>query len=150
LLSFELVGPNAERAGRRRYTIWEHAMRVRKTRQLSAILHVLERADRPMSIGEIRAAAQTHEDGLGVATVYRAVKALIEEGAVLAVDLPGEASRFELSGKGHHHHFQCNECGRVFETKACIDNLRRLLPRRFQLTGHEIVLYGRCSECRTA
>jgi Fur family ferric uptake transcriptional regulator len=125
-------------------------MRVRKTRQLRAIQDVLDRANRPMSIDEIRSAAQTHEGGLGVATVYRTVKTLIEEGTVLAVSLPGEAPRFELSGKGHHHHFQCNECGRVFETKACGDSLRRLLPRRFQLTGHEIVLYGRCSECRTA
>jgi|ERR1700730_5416489 Fur family transcriptional regulator, ferric uptake regulator len=125
-------------------------MRVRNTRQLRAILDVLERADRPISVDEIRSAAQTQEDGLGVATVYRAVKALIENGTVVAVDLPGETSRFELAGKGHHHHFQCNQCGRVFETRTCVDNLKRLLPRRFQLTGHEIVLYGRCSECRTA
>ena len=125
-------------------------MRVRNTRQLRAILDVLERADRPISVDEIRSAAQTQEDGLGVATVYRTVKALIENGTVVAVDLPGETSRFELAGKGHHHHFQCNQCGRVFETRTCVDNLKRLLPRRFQLTGHEIVLYGRCSECRTA
>jgi Fur family ferric uptake transcriptional regulator len=125
-------------------------VRVRNTRQLRAILDVLERANRPMSVDEIRSAAQTHENRLGVATVYRTVKTLVEGGTALAVDLPGEAPRFELSGKDHHHHFQCNACGRVFETKACVDNLRRLLPRRFQLTGHEIVLYGRCSECRTA
>jgi Fur family ferric uptake transcriptional regulator len=66
----------------------------------------------------------------------------------VAVDLPGEVTRFELSGKGHHHHFQCSACGRVFETKPCLGNLRRLVPRRFQLTGHELVLYGRCAECR--
>ena len=125
-------------------------MRVRNPRQLRAILDVLEQADRPITVDEIRSAAQTQEDGLGVATVYRAVKALIENGTVVAVDLPGETSRFELAGKGHHHHFQCNQCGRVFETRTCVDNLKRLLPRRFQLTGHEIVLYGRCSECRTA
>jgi Fe2+ or Zn2+ uptake regulation protein len=37
----------------------------------------------------------------------------------------------------------------VFETKACLGDLRRLVPRRFQLTGHEIVLYGCCAECRS-
>src|SRR5947207_10944280 len=123
------------------------AMRVRKTRQLRAILTVLQRANRPMSVEEIRSAAQTHEDGLGMATVYRTMRALTEDRTVLAVDLPGETPRFELAGKGHHHHFQCNDCGRVFETKACVGNLKRLLPRRFQLTGHELVLYGRCPEC---
>jgi Fur family ferric uptake transcriptional regulator len=124
------------------------AVRVRKTRQLHAIHDVLNRTDRPMSIEEIHRAAQAHEAGLGVATVYRTVKALVEEGQVVSIALPGEGPRFELAGKGHHHHFQCNACGRVFETKACLGDLRRLVPRRFQLTGHEIVLYGRCAECR--
>jgi Fur family ferric uptake transcriptional regulator len=123
-------------------------VRIRKTRQLQAIHDVLNAADRPVSIDEILRAAQQQEEGLGVATVYRTVKALVEEKRVVAISLPGEAPRFEVAGKGHHHHFQCNQCGRVFETKACIDDLRRLVPRRFQMTGHEIVLYGRCAECR--
>jgi Fur family ferric uptake transcriptional regulator len=122
--------------------------RIRSTRQLRAIRGVLAGAGRPVSIDEIHRAAQAREDGLGVATVYRTVKTLVQEGAVVAITLPGEAPRFELAGKGHHHHFQCNACGRVFETPACLDDLRRLVPRRFQLTGHEVVLYGRCAECR--
>jgi Fur family ferric uptake transcriptional regulator len=124
------------------------AKRIRNTKQLRAIRESLDGTDRPMSIEEIHRAAQARENGLGVATVYRTVKALVEEGAVVAITLPGETPRFELAGKGHHHHFQCNHCGRVFETPACLNNLRRLVPRRFQLTGHEIVLYGRCAECR--
>lgn len=123
-------------------------MRVRNTRQLRAIHEVLNQTDRPISIEEIHRAARAREKGLGVATVYRTIKALIEDGTVVALDLPGVGPRFELSGKGHHHHFQCNACGRVFETKACLGDLRRLVPRRFQLTGHELVLYGRCAECR--
>jgi len=109
---------------------------------------VLQAADRPISIDEIHRAAQAHEAGLGRATVYRTLKALVDDGRVATVRLPNEAPRFELAGKGHHHHFQCHECGRVFETTACLGDLRRLVPRRFQLTGHEIVLYGRCAECR--
>jgi len=122
--------------------------RIRSTRQLRAIRAVLAAAGRPVSIEEIHRAAQAREDRLGVATVYRTIKTLVHEGAVVAIALPGEAPRFELAGKGHHHHFQCNECGRVFETPACLGDLRRLVPRRFQLTGHEVVLYGRCAECR--
>jgi Fur family ferric uptake transcriptional regulator len=123
-------------------------MRIRKTRQLRAIHDVLNEADRPISVEEIHRAAQMREEGLGVATVYRAVKALVEAGTLVAINLPSESPRFELAGKGHHHHFQCSACGRVFETKACLGDLRPLVPRRFQLTGHEIVLYGRCAECR--
>ncbi len=124
------------------------AIRIRKTRQLDAIRRALTEAERPMSIDEIHDAAQRRERGVGIATVYRTLKALLAEGAVVAIPLPGQAPRFELAGKAHHHHFQCNACGRLFETKACVGDLRRLVPRRFQLTGHDIVLYGRCAECR--
>jgi Fur family ferric uptake transcriptional regulator len=124
------------------------ATRIRKTRQLHAIHRTLNATERPMSIDEIHRAAQAHEEGLGIATVYRTVKTLMADGIVVAINLPGEAPRFEIAGKGHHHHFQCNACGRVFETKACLGDLRRLVPRRFRLTGHEIVLYGRCADCR--
>ena len=122
--------------------------RARNTRQLRAIQCALDGAERPMSIQEIHHAAQAYEGGLGLATVYRTVNALIEAGHVAAVSLPNDAPRFELSGKGHHHHFQCHQCGRVFDTTACLGDLRRLVPRRFEVTAHELVLYGRCAECR--
>jgi len=32
-----------------------------------------------------------------------------------------------VAGKGHHHHFQCERCDRVFDISGCLDNLRRLL-----------------------
>src|SRR6266699_2317734 len=81
------------------------AMRIRNTRQLRAIHDVLNGTDRPVSIEEIHRAAKAREPGLGVATVYRTVKALVEAGTVVSIALPGEGPRFELSGKGHHHHF---------------------------------------------
>ena len=54
------------------------AMRIRNTRQLRAIHDVLNGTDRPVSIEEIHHAAKVREPTLGVATVYRAVKALVE------------------------------------------------------------------------
>src|SRR5260221_5485386 len=118
-------------------------VRIRKTRQLQAIHGVLNAADRPISIDEILRAAQAQEEGLGVATVYRTVKALVEAKPVVAITLPREAPRFEVAGKGRHHHFQCNQCGRVFETRACLDDLRGLVPRRFPMTRPMIVLFRR-------
>jgi len=124
------------------------AARTRNTRQLRAILDVLDRANRPVSVEEIFGSAKMSEPGLGVATVYRAMKSLMEAGSVVSITLPGEGPRFESAGKGHHHHFRCSDCGRVFDNKACLGNLRRLVPRRFELTGHDLTLYGRCADCR--
>jgi Fur family ferric uptake transcriptional regulator len=122
-------------------------MVIRNTKQRQIIQQVLTEAGRPLSIDEILRAAQRQKPSLGIATVYRNVKDLVEDGNAVAVDLPGEGPRYELAGKGHHHHFRCSSCAKVFETKACIGKLRGLVPRQFEITGHNLVLYGRCPDC---
>jgi Fur family ferric uptake transcriptional regulator len=122
----------------------------RNTKQKKTIQRVFEDADRPLSVDEVFQAAHSEQEGVGMATVYRAVRRLLEEGGLTAVELPGDSTRYELSGKGHHHHFHCNGCNRVFETKSCLGNLRRLISPKFQITGHEIILRGFCPACRNA
>ncbi len=119
----------------------------RNTRQRAIIRGVLEHADRPLGTQEILDAAQSEMQGLGIATVYRTVKALTEEGWLVAVELPGEPPRYELAGKGHHHHFHCKQCGKMYELDGCVENLKRLLPSGFRLSGHEVLLFGSCSGC---
>ena len=51
----------------------------RKTRQREIIRQVLKDADRPLSPPEIYESACKLVPGIGQATVYRAVKSLVEE-----------------------------------------------------------------------
>ncbi len=87
--------------------------------------------------------------GLGLATVYRTIKLLLEEEVLSEVVLPGESARYELAGKHHHHHFHCRACRAVFELEGCPGEIGIDLPRGFQLEDHEIILYGRCEGCAT-
>lgn len=123
---------------------------IRNTRQRTVIRDVLDRASRPLGAPEILAEAQMQASGIGIATVYRTVKALIEEGWLVAVELPGEPPRYERAGKEHHHHFLCKECGKLFELNGCVDNLKRLLPDGFRILGHDVLLYGACADCGAA
>jgi Fur family ferric uptake transcriptional regulator len=84
---------------------------------------------------------------MGIATVYRTLKALVGNGELVPVGLPGEPPRYELVGKAHHHHFRCGACDRVFELTGCVTDLRRLAPRGFRVEGHEVLLYGLCGTC---
>ena len=122
----------------------------RNTRQRAAIRKAFERADRPLSPQQVLDSAQAEVDGVGIATVYRNIKALLEEDWLVAVELPGGATVYERSGKAHHHHFHCDECGRVFELTGCLPNINRLAGRKFSVARHELVLYGMCADCRTA
>jgi Fur family ferric uptake transcriptional regulator len=119
----------------------------RNTRQRRAIRQVFAEIDRPLGPQEVLQAAQVYTPGLGIATVYRTLKAFVAEGWLVSVELPGEPQRYEMAGKGHHHHFCCRTCDRVFEIGGCLTNLTRLAPRGFQLERHEVVLYGMCNAC---
>ena len=106
----------------------------RKTRQRSAVIRVLEGAQGPLSIEELHRQAQDREPSLGLATVYRHLKNLIQDGEVSEVHLPDQATRVELAHKVHHHHFCCDSCHRVFDVEAtcpvaALDGAT--LPQRF-------------------
>ena len=120
----------------------------RRTRQRDAVLAALERADRPLSPREILGAAGQGLPALGIATVYRHLAALLADGALREVVLPGESSRYELAGKEHHHHFCCRNCAAVFELADCPGNFERLAPPGFLVEEHELYLMGLCASCQ--
>jgi Fur family ferric uptake transcriptional regulator len=121
----------------------------RNTRQRTAIREAIAQEKRPMLPLEVLEAAQTRAPGLSLATVYRNINALVEEGELTPVSLPGEHPRFEMAHLHHHHHFKCEHCLRVFDVHACPGNLKHLMPTDFQVLRHDLTLYGLCAECAT-
>ncbi len=119
----------------------------RDTRQRTAIRAVVTDSSRPLLPLEIQERAQHTVPGLGLATIYRNLKLLVEDGDVRLVELPGEAPRFESAHHGHHHHFQCHACKRVFDVHQCPGDFSALAPRGFKVESHEITLYGLCADC---
>ncbi|MBS3967200.1 MAG: transcriptional repressor [Truepera sp.] len=125
----------------------------RQTSQRRAIIQALNDAPGPLTPQEVlKQASQLHE-GLGLATVYRNLNGLEGLGEVIAVHLPNETTRYELAGRGHHHHFRCEQCDGVFElsAKCPVAVLEGVtLPGGFKVEHHELTLYGRCPECAAA
>lgn len=119
----------------------------RSTRQRMAIRQAIEAAGRPLSPQEVREAAQAQVPRLSLATVYRNLKLLQEAAEIAAVSLPGDSPRYEAGRHGHHHHFQCTACERVFDVHACPGNLAAMAPQGFVVDHHELTLYGRCADC---
>jgi Fur family transcriptional regulator, ferric uptake regulator len=120
----------------------------RNTSQRDAIRQVMVKADRPLSTGEIFDLARDRISRLGIATVYRTLKSLKEEGSIREVDLPGQSSRWELANKDHHHHFLCRTCDKLFEIEGCPGGLGNLLPPGYALEEHSILLEGKCRDCQ--
>lgn len=122
---------------------------MRRTKQRDAILKEILSAEGPLSVNEIHGRASGGLPGLGIATVYRTIKALREEGKVSVVELPGEEPRYEPAGLGHHHHFRCLSCEQTFDLEMCPVGIPSgtMLPGGYRVEDHNLTLYGRCSEC---
>ena len=119
----------------------------RRTKQKEAIKTVLSEQKHPLLPEEIHQLALKSVPSLGIATVYRSIKNLMEDGQVCTVEIPGQAPRYERTDKGHHHHFHCRECQEVFDLQKCVEGVKNLAPSGFRVTDHEIILYGLCKRC---
>lgn len=122
-------------------------MMQRNTNQRTAIREVFSASGRPLSHAEVLDEAKKLSPNLGIATVYRTVKSLLEEGFLQVVEVPGETARYELRGLPHHHHFHCRVCGRVYDLHTCPGRIDTLAPAGYRVESHELTLIGVCPKC---
>lgn len=87
---------------------------------------------------------------VGRATVFRALKLLVEMDVFCRVLLDDGNLRYRWSRRGHHHHLVCAECGAVEDFTACdvAELVQELVSRtNFTVEGHWLEVYGRCAAC---
>ncbi|MEX0326101.1 MAG: Fur family transcriptional regulator [Puniceicoccaceae bacterium] len=121
---------------------------IRRTRQRLAIEEVFQKENRPLTPPEIHKGAKRILPQIGLRTVYRQLKDMSEEGFIVGVDYPGQPLRYEWVSKGHHAHFICRRCDRVYDLQVEVPDVEIEAPGGFQLTGQETIFYGICPECQ--
>ena len=120
----------------------------RQTQQRDSITEVILDSAGPLTVNEILERAQRVVPGLGIATVYRTVKLLLENKLVQTVILPSGETRYEAAGLGHHHHFHCRSCDEVFDLSSCpVSVPQGSFEGGFIIEDHELTLYGTCPAC---
>lgn len=122
----------------------------RVTPQRQAILRVLEDSDRPLNVEEILARMTGYRSG--VPTVYRNLQQFSEQGWVESIIGADQVMRFiRCHTTKHHHHLQCDQCGRMVEVEGCAIHkaLEAMAGRSgFRITRHQLQLFGLCPECQ--
>ena len=121
---------------------------MQRAKQQMTVLRALGEADGPLSARELW--SRLSGTGVGLATVYRALQRGVEEGTLESVEGLGGGVRYEPKDREHHHHFLCSACDRAFDLVGCVEGLEFLVPDRFQMTRHEVVLFGTCDACGNA
>lgn len=124
---------------------------LRPTRARRAVLAVLQRErGRQLTAQELHRRARSLQPRIGLATVYRTLGALAEEGLVEVVSQEARESAYRLCSPGHHHHLICSSCGAVIEILECdLGSVERTLARRYRflIEEHAITFRGRCARC---
>lgn len=113
------------------------------------ILNILQQQPRAhLTVEAIFQALGDSGDGIGLATVYRALTQFEASGLVKRYHFEGGQSVFELNRGTHHDHILCLDCGRIEEFyDEEIEQRQQSIAQRlgFELTDHSLILYGRCN-----
>jgi Fur family ferric uptake transcriptional regulator len=128
----------------------EHGLR--PTRQRVAVLGALASRD-DATAQQIHALLVDSGERVGLATVYRTLASLTENGVVDTLMHHRGETCYRLCGDGHHHHLVCSGCHRVVELGDCdLDPWLADLATQhgFALEGHTVEVTGRCPSCQTA
>jgi Fur family ferric uptake transcriptional regulator len=120
-----------------------------------AVLHVLERAERPLSHAEVVTRVgdrlTTPDAGWDRATVYRNLVALVGVGLVRISSHAGGICRYEVAREAKdcsHPHFVCDDCGIV----SCLPEAEVVTKKKIgrwskSLRSAEVQFVGRCPSC---
>ena len=120
-----------------------------------AVVEQLARESCCVTAQEIADSLRESGSSVGIASVYRALEALDRFGLVQRVEVGEGGTRYEavVPGGEHHHHVVCDSCGRIsaFEDAGLERAIGRLADRLgHRVSGHDVLIHGRCRTCEPA
>lgn len=124
----------------------------RYTRQRAAVLAFLRMAQSHPTAEQVFAAVRRQLPHISLATVYKALEALVDAG--LAHRIAGDHGPTRYDGRSEpHYHLRCQHSGEVIDLplpydSALLDKLDpqlkdMLRQQGFEITGHRLELVGR-------
>jgi Fur family ferric uptake transcriptional regulator len=124
---------------------------LRLTAPRRAVAALIAERSGPFTAADLLGDARTRRLRIGRATVFRALDAFNELGAVERIDLPsGDHAYVGCEPAAHHHHVVCERCGRTTEIDdGGIRDIVQAIERQtgYRVDSHRLELFGRCPTC---
>jgi Fur family transcriptional regulator, ferric uptake regulator len=122
----------------------------RQTRQRTAVLALLDELDGFRTAQDLHALLRERGDPVGLATVYRALQALVDDGLVDVLRSSDGEAAYRRCSQVHHHHLVCRSCGRTVEVAdPPVERwaARIAAEHGFADVQHQLEVFGTCSAC---
>ncbi|MFQ5559297.1 MAG: Fur family transcriptional regulator [Nitrospinota bacterium] len=115
------------------------------------ILEVFLKEEGHISAEELYEKVKEKDPSIGISTVYRTMKILLEAGLAQQRRFSQGEARYEHEfSHRHHDHLICTRCQKIIEfEEKNIEALQERIAQRigFTITSHRLDLFGVCADC---
>ena len=125
----------------------------RQTWQREAVRDALSTSEGFVSAQSLHSALREGGSSIGLATVYRALADLADEGEADSLQQEGESLYRACTPGSHHHHLICRSCGLTVEIEADeVEEWAKAIAAQHGFTepNHIVDVFGLCAACATA
>ena len=122
----------------------------RPTRQQVAVAQLLEHTEDFTSAQTVHARLRESGEGVGLATVYRALQSMVEAGTVDVLRTDDGEAVYRACSNHHHHHLVCRQCGKTVEVEGpAVEAWADQVASEHGFTGvtHSLEIFGICADC---
>lgn len=122
----------------------------RITPQREIIINAISRSPKHMSAEEVYIEVKKITQALNLATVYRTLDMLWEEGLICRNDLGEGRIFFSTHDHGPHLHLVCRNCSKVIQASPEILNpLGEILQEKYSFAADldHLSIFGECAAC---
>jgi len=123
----------------------------RITPQRELIIQALAHHPKHITAEEIAHQLQQQTSAINIATIYRTLELLWEEGLACRNDLSEGKTFYAINEHGPHIHLVCRKCNRVIDADAIVlKELGEILQEKYQFDpdlDHSSI-FGLCSACQ--
>ena len=120
------------------------------TRQQAAVADLLDKYGDFTSAQTVHARLREAGEGVGLATVYRTLQAMVEAGTVDMLRTDDGEAVYRACSTHHHHHLVCRDCGRTVEVEGpAVERWtdRVAAEHGFTDVTHSLEIFGTCADC---
>jgi len=123
----------------------------RQTWQRRKLTDLIAARDGHFTAADLETDAREQGVGLGRATIFRTLEALLQAGVLERIELADGSHAYVACAPRHHHHAICTGCGAVVEfDDRELSTVVAALARstHYRIDDHRVELFGRCPACQ--
>ena len=130
-------------------TLRSHGYRITPQREM--IVETIAHSGHHINAEEVFAQVQERTSSVNIATVYRTLELLVEQGLASRIDLGEERVMYATYQHGPHIHLVCRQCGQMIDANQdMLSVLNHQLQSEYQFAAdlQHISVVGLCSDCQ--